>query len=221
MEKMPYRNELETLVIARPNAERPTSVPQAHWRRALPALEGPSVTLRELRSSDALSLYAALATEEVARFISPPPATVEGFQRFVAWTQRERAAGNYICYGIVPRGLNFAVGFIQVRRLDDGFDTAEWGFVLGSEFWGTGVFVESAQLALDFTFDVIGVYRLEARAAVKNGRGNGALRKIGAVQEGMLRNSFLHNGQYLDQLLWTILATDWRTLRVPCGPSIH
>ena len=27
--------------------------------------------------------------------------------------------------------------------------------------------------------------------AVKNGRGNGALRKIGAVQEGVLRRSFL------------------------------
>jgi ribosomal-protein-serine acetyltransferase len=54
------------------------------------------------------------------------------------------------------------------------------------------------------------VLRLEARAAVANGRGNGALRKLGAVQEGLLRRSFLKNGQFLDQVLWSILAEDWR-----------
>ena len=58
----------------------------------------------------------------------------------------------------------------------------------------------------EFAFDTVGVHRLEARAAVKNGRGNGALRKIGAVQEGLLRKSFLKDGEYLDQALWAILA---------------
>ena len=43
-----------------------------------------------------------------------------------------------------------------------------------------------------------------------NGRGNGALRKIGAVQEGVLRKSFLKNGEYLDQALWTILDEEWK-----------
>jgi RimJ/RimL family protein N-acetyltransferase len=76
---------------------------------------------------------------------------------------------------------------------------------------------------LDFAFDVIGVHRLEARAAVRNGRGNGALRKIGASCEGVLRKSFLRHGEYLDQNLWSILAEDWQTLRrsVRVGSSIH
>ena len=68
------------------------------WRQALPVLTGSMVTLRELRLSDAPSLLAMLSTEEVARFISPPPTTVEGFERFIAWTHRERAAGNYVCF---------------------------------------------------------------------------------------------------------------------------
>jgi len=38
-----------------------------------------AVTLRELRASTRLSLFALLTTEEVARFISPPPSSVEGF----------------------------------------------------------------------------------------------------------------------------------------------
>ena len=54
-----------------------------------------------------------------------------------------------------------------------------------------------------------------------NGRGNGALRKIGATQEGVLRKSFLRDGEYLDQTLWTILQDDWRRSRTPGTPRVH
>jgi len=65
------------------------------------------------------------------------------------------------------------------------------------------------------------VHRLEARAAVQNGRGNGALRKLGAVQEGVLRKSFLRNGEYLDQVLWTIMDEDWRQAKAVWGVTVH
>jgi RimJ/RimL family protein N-acetyltransferase len=201
--------------------EAPDYRTEDDWRVKMPSLHGTLLTLRELRSTDARSLLAMLSTEEVARFISPPPATVAGYERFIAWTHRERAAGNYVCFGIVPNGMNVAVGLIQVRQLDLQFATAEWGFALGSSFWKSGIFVEGARLALDFVFDVIGTHRLEARAAVKNGRGNGVLRKLGATREAVLRGSLLRNGEYLDQVLWAMLASDWRRLRAPCGPSVH
>src|SRR5204862_1218764 len=98
-----------------------------------------------------------------------------------------------------------AVGIFQVRETEPGFQTAEWGFAIGSAFWGTGVFQEGAALVLDFAFETLGVHRLEARAAVLNGRGNGALLKMGAVQECLLRKSFLRDGRYLDQMLYSII----------------
>jgi RimJ/RimL family protein N-acetyltransferase len=191
------------------------------WKQALPVLTGSMVTLRELRLSDATSLLSMLSTEEVARFISPPPTTVEGFERFIAWTHRERAAGNYACFAVVPHGMDTAVGIFQVRQLEPGFGTAEWGFAIGSAFWGTGMFMDGARLVIDFAFDTIQTHRLEARAAILNGRGNGALRKIGAMQEGILRKSFLRNGEYLDQALWTILDEDWKQQRVIWGVRVH
>ena len=90
---------------------------------------------------------------------------------------------------------------------------------MGSQFWGTGIFAEGARLVVDFAVDVIGTHRLEARAAVANGRGNGALRKIGAVQEGVLRRSFFRNGVYHDQVIWGIVADDWRLQRLSQEPS--
>ena len=199
---------------------RQTTTVTTNWKSALPVLAGSTFSLRELRVEDAPSLLAMLTTEEVARFISPPPTTVEGFERFILWAQRERHAGNYACFAIVPQGMTTAIGIFQVRSLDPGFGTAEWGFAMGSQYWGSGIFSEGARLVLDFAFDVIGAQRLEARAAVANGRGNGALRKVGAVQEGLLRRSFLRNGQHHDQVLWGILAGDWRLQRVAQQPSI-
>ncbi|HYE86023.1 MAG TPA: GNAT family protein [Vicinamibacterales bacterium] len=196
-----------------------TEVTTSDWRTGLPVLAGTCFTMRELRLDDAPSLLAMLTTDEVSRFISPPPTTVEGFERFIEWTRREREAGHYACFAIVPDGMQTAVGIFQLRGLDAMFATAEWGFALGAQFWGTGLFAEGARLVVDFAFDVIGANRLEARAAVANGRGNGALRKIGAVQEGVLRQSFLRHGVRHDQVLWGILAADWRLQRLSQEPT--
>jgi [ribosomal protein S5]-alanine N-acetyltransferase len=223
MDKMPFR-EAQTVtnlqsVIATNRAADTTTT--SDWKQALPVLTGSMATLRELRLSDATALLTMLSTEEVARFISPPPTTVEGFERFIAWTHRERAAGNYACFAVIPHGMDTAIGIFQVRQLEPGFGTAEWGFAIGSAFWGTGVFMDGARMVIDFAFNTIQTHRLEARAAILNGRGNGALRKIGAMQEGILRKSFLRNGEYLDQALWTILDEDWRAQRVIWGVRVH
>src|SRR5262249_34264584 len=99
------------------------------------------------------------------------------------------------------------------RSLDAGFTVAEWGFAIGASFWGTGLFMESAKMVVDAAFDTIGIHRLEARAAVANGRGHAALRKLGAVEEGRLRKSFSRDGEYSDQVLWSIVDDDWREAR--------
>src|SRR5262249_39766253 len=93
MEKMPYQPELEAIV-----EPAQTEVISSDWRQGLPVLSGLRVMLRELRRSDASSLFVMLTTEEVSRFISPPPSTVEGFERFIDWTLRQRKAGTYACF---------------------------------------------------------------------------------------------------------------------------
>jgi RimJ/RimL family protein N-acetyltransferase len=220
MEKMPYRSDLDPARLPMPIAEAPDA--SDDWRSGLPSLAGAKVTLRELRVGDAPALFSALSSEQVARFISPPPATVDGFERFIAWAHRQRAAGQYVCFAVVPNGSETPIGIYQVRSLEPAFGTAEWGFAIDEEFWGSGVFADGARLVVDFAIDVLRVHRLEARAALANGRGNGALRKVGAVREVVLRRSFLRSGEYLDQALWTILADEWRAQApVPDSPVIH
>ena len=193
--------------------------PSRDWRGQLPLLRAGTATLRQLELSDAPSLFEALTREEVTRFITPPPATIEGFERFIAWTRHEQSEGRYACFGIVPEGEHRVVGIIQVRQLEGTFVTAEWGFALGSDYWGTGLFNAGAIAVINFAFETLGVHRLEARAAVSNGRGNAALHKLGATAEGILRRSFLRHGEYMDQVLWALLASDW--WNSPDGAPIH
>jgi RimJ/RimL family protein N-acetyltransferase len=216
---MPYRSvELGRQVgwVPPPSAEPISSI---DWRAALPALAGPRLTLRELQIEDASALFAELTTEEVARFISPPPASVAAFEQFILWAHRERAAGRYACFAVVPAGQTAPVGIFQIRVLDA--TRAEWGFALGSAYWGTGLFVAGARRVIDFAFRHMGLRRLEARACVANGRGSGALRKVGAVRERVLPNSFERHGEVLDQALWTIAQEDWWMAKAVWGGVFH
>jgi ribosomal-protein-alanine N-acetyltransferase len=221
MEQMPYQSTLEPTPL--PSLfEAPQTIGSDDWRTALPRLTGEMVGLRELRPSDASPLFEALSHEQVSRFISPPPATVDGFGRFINWTLRQREAGRYVVYAVVLQGSDTPVGLFQVRALDSSFETAEWGFALARECWGAGVFVDAARQVADFAFTVIGVHRLEARASLQNARGNGALRKLGAVREGVLRRSFSRNGECFDQALWTIIRDEWLQAKATWGsPVIH
>jgi [ribosomal protein S5]-alanine N-acetyltransferase len=191
------------------------------WSNGLPLLSGARLSLRELRVDDAHALVSLLSNCEVARCISTPPSTFDGFARFIDWAVRERTQGNFICFAVVPHGMTSPVGLFQVRPLEPGFGTAEWGFVLGSDFWGSGIFVESATMVLDFLFQTIGVRRLEARTSTVNGRGNGALRKLGAVREGILRQGFRRDGELHDQVMWALLAEDWEFRRMAVGTVVH
>jgi [ribosomal protein S5]-alanine N-acetyltransferase len=203
-----------------PALATPTTT-QSAWRSKLPVLCAGNVTLRELRLSDAQSLHQLLTTEEVSRFISPPPTTVAGFERFIEWTHRQRAAGEYVCFAVVPDGFDDAVGLFQIRQLEPSFAVAEWGFAIGERWWGTGVFANAAPVIVDFAIEILQVRRLEARATVQNARGNGALQKIGAMPEAVLRKAFLKEGVYYDQVLWSICADDWRLGRAPLTASVH
>jgi len=211
MEKMPYQDA----TIAQAG-----TIP-FDWHFGLPTLAGEKVTLREVRESDAPALLAMLTTDEVAEFVSPLPRTVDGFVGFIAEAHHDRTRGNSFCYGVVPHGYEDAMGLFQVRQLEPGFGSAEWGFAIGSPFWGSGVFLDGARTVIDFSFGVVGVHRLEARSIASNGRGNAALRKVGATQEGILRRSFQRNGLFFDQILWSILKEDWRQSKAIWGPKLH
>ena len=177
--------------------------------RRLPTLQGETVVLRELRQRDAPSLMAHLGDPAVLEFVSGAPRTTAEFRRFIRWSHEERRSRGHLTFGLVPAGTPNPVGIVQMWPIEPGFETAEWGFVVGNAFWGTGMFHEAARLLLGFGFLELGVLRLEARTVAGDRRGNRALQRLGATAEGRLRGAFRCRGAVLDHVMWSILATEW------------
>jgi len=203
-----------TRVLRRPSVASPVATPSvvpAEWRQGLPVLRGLRLTLRELRLDDGPALLPLITAPDVTRFMSPPPEVPNWFATFIAATARERQAGRYAGFAVVPHGEDAPVGLVQIRQLEPGFSTAEWGVALGSAWWGKGLFEDAGRLVLGFAFDTLGVHRLEARVATPNARGNAAVRKLGATAEGLLRRALrTADGATHDQVLWAWLNDEWR-----------
>jgi RimJ/RimL family protein N-acetyltransferase len=193
----------------------------ASWRRELPTLTTRLVTLREPASEDAGALVDLLSIEDASRFGIEDAIDEVAIQLFIGRAVRDREAGAGFTYVVVNGSNRGAMGLVQVRALAPAFETAEWECTVAPSARGSGVFIETARLVCGFVFKTIGTHRLEARVQLQNGRANGALRKLGAVQEGILRRSARRRGEYVDQVLWSVLKDDWSDRLVATSLRIH
>jgi RimJ/RimL family protein N-acetyltransferase len=201
--------------MADPVAEKTT------WRHELPTLAGRIVTLREPATQDLGPLVDLLSLSDASRFGVDEDVSEVAVHEFLERILRERASGVAFSYVITLSGARTVVGLIHVRQLDPSFEAAEWECAIAPSSRGRGIFIEAARLVGSFAFGSTGAHRLEARVMLQHGRANGALRKLGAVQEGVLRRSVRRDGECFDQVLWSILKEDWGERWVSTAPRVH
>jgi RimJ/RimL family protein N-acetyltransferase len=83
---------------------------------------------------------------------------------------------------------------------------AEIGFVLSRSYWNRGLISEALTRVLEYSFQSIGLNRIEGFCLLDNRAGIGVLERVGMKREGVLR-------EYLSaaQLSQTVSAqTEWR-----------
>ena len=80
----------------------------------------------------------------------------------------------------------------------DGDNRAEIGFAMSPALWGSGVFEKAVNLYLDFLFNQWGVKTLVGKTLVRNARGVGAMRKLGAK----IVDEAVRNGH--PEYIWTL-----------------
>jgi len=193
----------------------------AAWRNELPSLNGRVVTLREPVPQDLGPLVDLLSIGDATHFGLEEPVSEVAVLEMIDRFTRERASGLAVTYAITLVSSRAIVGLVQVRQLDPSFEAAEWECTIAPASRGGGIFLEAARLVGSFVFGTLGTHRLEARVLLQHGRANGALRKLGAVQEGVLRRSVRRADNYFDQVLWSLLRDDWGDHWVPIGPRVH
>jgi len=201
------------------SVDLPINVPD--WRLELPTLVSRVVTLREIAGSDLGPLVDLLSLADASRFGVDHAEIGVAAQQLIDAAARDRANGTAFTYAITIGSTRTFVGLVQVRQLDPAFEAAACDCTIAPSSRGTGIFLDAARLVGSFAFSVVGAHRLEARVLLQSGRGNGALRKLGATEEGVLRRSTQRHGEYADQVLWSMLKDDWGDHWVSIAPRVH
>ncbi len=101
------------------------------------------------------------------------------------------------------------IGSVKLS-LNRRFNSAEIGYWLGREYWGSGYAGEAASKVLNYAFEVLKLNRVEAYAMVRNKASSKILLKLGMVKEGLHRQLVLRWGEYIDVESYAILFDDWR-----------
>lgn len=173
----------------------------------LPELRQGEVCLREVHISDAEALVALFARDDVSAHLSPPPSNVDAFAEWIGMSLARRSQRRAVCYTLLTGGDEVSGLFMALRLEADGH--AEIGFAMAPQLWGTGVFMKTVTLYLTFLFDQWDVTTLVGRTLERNGRGVGAMRKLG----GTVIDLADRNGE--PELVWTITAEDWKARQPP------
>jgi RimJ/RimL family protein N-acetyltransferase len=198
-----------------------TALHAFNWRVDLPVLTGRLVTLREPIHSDRDALIGLLRLPDASRFALSEPPDPGAVLQLIERAALDRGAGTAFTYTITFAATGHVIGLIQVRQLDPLFEAAAWDCTLVPEARGTGAFWEAAHLVASFAFMSAGASRLEARVDVDNARAKAALRKLGAVLEGILRRSGKRGHEQFDQALWAVLKDTWEFDSTPPTVVVH
>ncbi|MET1044306.1 MAG: GNAT family protein [Microbacteriaceae bacterium] len=186
-------------------------------RFAEPArLRNDHVILEPLRADHHDDLVAAVRVDELWRtwytHIPSPETMMSEIERRLALHAEHRIAP----WAIVDPATGRAVGMTTYLNLDPANRRLEIGSTwLGREAQGTGVNAAAKLLLLGHAFEELGCIAVEFRAHWHNHQSRAAIARLGAKQDGVLRNHVVfENGTVRDTVVFSILDSEWPTVKV-------
>ena len=134
----------------------------------------------------------------------PPADTADFLARAAA-----RAGGDDGVSLAVIEGGRIAGG-IGLNAVDRVNRSAFIGYWLAAGSQGRGTMTLAVAAVLDLAFETKGLHRVEIRVATGNARSLAIVRRLGLVEEGVLRDGLRVGDRYLDLVVHSVLASEWR-----------
>jgi RimJ/RimL family protein N-acetyltransferase len=176
----------------------------------LPRIETDRLVLTQLHASDADALFAYRSLPEVARYQGWAPVAVEDAVGFIGSMESVAfdSPGTWFQFGIRSRESGELVGDLGVHFLEDG-EQVEIGFTLAPSWQGRGLGTEAVAGLLDHLFGTLGKHRVFASVDPRNTPSLRLLRRLGMRQEGHYVQSVRVRGEWTDDIVAAILASEW------------
>lgn len=173
-------------------------------------LETSRLVLRRFGPGDEAAFAAYRSDPEVARYQSwDTPFALADAERFVAeLSSADPRELGWFQYAIERRDEPGLIGDVGVCRSDEGRQ-AELGFTFAPAHQGRGYAREAVTRIVEFLLVEEGLHRLTAGADGRNVRSARLLERVGFRREGYLIASTWIKGEWTDDLLFGLLATEW------------
>ncbi|AXX31964.1 GNAT family N-acetyltransferase [Actinosynnema pretiosum subsp. pretiosum] len=167
------------------------------------------LVLRRFRPGDAEAFAAYRSDPEVARYqawdtpLSLPDAVAAVARHAAADPERV----GWFPYAIALDGE--LIGDLGVNLREDR-EQADLGFSVAAPFQGRGYATEAVERVLRHLFLDRGMHRVSAECDPRNTASARLLERVGFRREGLRRQSTLLRGEWVDDLLFGLLAADYR-----------
>ncbi len=177
-------------------------------------LENERVLLRPLKESDyEFLLPFALNEPDTWKYSLTSAHGEEGMRNYIGIALAGRASEKEYAFIVFDKKANAYAGCTRFYNISPAYSTLELGYTwYGEKFRGSGLNKHCKYLLLQFAFETMGCERVEFRADARNERSIAAMKSIGCVPEGILRNNMpLAEGGRRDSIVLSILKNEWET----------
>ena len=167
--------------------------------------------LRPLAAADATDLHSLIESNRatLARWLPWAAAqTLEDTVGFIRRAEEQLAQNDGFQAAVVCDGdIAGVVGYVGV---DWNNRSTSLGYWLGERYQGSGTMTGAVRLLVEHGFSEWDLNRIAIRAASGNLRSRAIPERLGFQQDGILREAELVGGRYLDSVVYSLLARDWR-----------
>ncbi|MFN8177800.1 MAG: GNAT family protein [bacterium] len=178
---------------------------------APPEINTERLVLSPFLGSDAAALFDYRADPEVGRYQSWIPRSLADAQSFidgVAATTFD-TPGTWFQLAIRLRDSGVLVGDLGVHFPPAQPEQVEIGFTVAPRHQGKGYGTEAVIGLLGFLFESLRKHRVYASVDPENRRSIALLKRVGMKQEAHFRKSLRFKGEWVDDVVFAVLASEW------------
>jgi N-acetyltransferase len=178
----------------------------------MPVLENKRVLLRAIRQEDFESLLPfSLNEPEIWKYGLVTAAGKENLENYITTAVKSLHDKKEYPFIVFDKKANRYAGSTRFYDIQQPWFTAQLGYTwYGAAFQRTGLNRHCKLLLLTYVFEEWGMERLEFRADANNAPSIAAMKAIGCVEEGILRNHMpTAQGGRRDSIILSILKTEW------------
>ncbi len=178
-------------------------------------LEGEFVRLEPLRVDHLPSLCKVGLDESLWRLTANIVKDETDLERYVRSAIADQMLGNAIPFVTIPKSTGTIVGSTRFGNIDTANRKTEIGWSWINPQWQrTAINTEAKLLMLTHAFEVWKCIRVELKTDVNNEQSRNAMKRIGCVEEGILRNHMItESGRFRDSVYFSIIGTEWESVK--------